>query len=396
MHGGDDGRPVTHGRRDALDRTPTGVPDGEDAGHRRLQRQAGAPGTPSGAWPPSRPRRRGRSRARRARPRPRASSVWGEPISTNSPGRLHSASPLPVGDLHLAQPSVAARVRSPRPEPDLDVASRRDLADEVVGHARRDDAGPHQQGDAAAYFARCRAACPAELPPPTTCTGAPFMARRLRDGGTVEDTCADEVLSARTPSRRQSTPVAIRPCARTPRARRTSRTRARRRRPREPARASGRSEVGAEHPRLVAGAEHEVAADPVRETRVVADESARAGLSPDRLTLDDQVLRPSEAAYIAAARPAGPAPTTTGVPDDVGSRWVVRPNASTRSVSLGSCSVRGGEVKRRCSTGRAGSSRPSPRRMRRPLSSPGRVEADRDVVARTRPAAGECARQADR
>ena len=67
------------------------------------------------------------------------------------------------------------------------------------------------------------------------------------------------------------------------------------------------------------------------------------------------VESPSEEAYTAAARPLGPAPTTTTSYTRSAGSGVMSPKASAISRSVGSTSVVGGLVKASWSTGSSGS-----------------------------------------
>ena len=80
----------------------------------------------------------------------------------------------------------------------------------------------------------------------------------------------------------------------------------------EPIHLAGEEKRGSEDPRLLVRALRQLGtAQAAREAEVVADPCARASLSADRVALTTSASRPSDEAYTAAARPAGPAPTIT-------------------------------------------------------------------------------------
>ena len=74
--------------------------------------------------------------------------------------------------------------------------------------------------------------------------------------------------------------------------------------------AAQKHELRSEALGLAAGEPRELgAADPVGETEEVLDQRRVRRLPARHVTVEHQVYSPSEAAYTAAARPAGPAPT---------------------------------------------------------------------------------------
>ena len=320
VHRGDHHGALADRGRDPLHRTSAGVADGEETRHRRLER----PGVRV--------------------ERPRAAAALFEHVGAGqheAPLVTQHARVQPVGvrlcadgdeqgvaadDGLLTGAAVLRRRRwSRRPSGvNFPIRRRRRLLGE---HRRHRRPRARRSGTSDMLSARFALRTMSETPPRRSAPGEAPPARGVAAADDVHDAAGLRLASTaerrRTrPTRRsRSSPRQVEPPVGDPRRRHH--------RPGLQRLAGGDAEHGTrpssipmpttsrvcancapKHPGLLVRALRQLGAgDPAGEAEIVADERARSGLPADRLALEHHDVEPLRAAYTAAARPPGPAPT---------------------------------------------------------------------------------------